>query len=86
MFIAAEPDGYFRVAFMKRTQSKYTQKYSFRSGQTQEDILAWDLDDDVDEMYRIRDLVAGSPGVHVRIFNQNPLHLGYHLYCIEEGT
>ena len=71
---------------MKQTKSEYSQKYSFKSGQTQEDILAWELKEDVDEMYRVRDVVASSPGVHFRIFDKNPLHLDYHLYCIEEGS
>lgn len=83
-FTSAPPEEYFRFSFMKQTQSKYTQKYSFRSGQTQEDIPAWELDD-VEEMYRVRDLVASTHGVHIRIFKQNPLHLGFYLYSIEEG-
>ena len=71
---------------MKRTQSEYSRKYSFKSGQSQEDILAWELTEDIDKMYRVRDLVASSPGLNFRIFDKNPLHLGYHLYCIEQGS
>lgn len=73
------PEGYFRTEFIEKVQSRYSSTYSFRDGLTQEEILCWRLLDDIDEMMKYRDIVAKSPEGQCRIFDQNPIHLGFYL-------
>ena len=73
--------GFFEVEFMNRIQSRYSGMFTFRYG-TQEDILCYQTLDDFDGMMSYRDDVAESPGSQFRIFDKNPLHLGFFLSSI----
>ena len=44
------PEGYFQVEFVQKISSRYSGKFSFRYGLTQEEILCWCLLDDPDTM------------------------------------
>ena len=80
------PVGYFVVAFVDRSQSKYgSKKWSFRTALSQEDILCYHLGDNHDRMHEVQELVATTPGVQYRVFAENPLHLGHFLESLSDG-
>lgn len=80
-----EPEGYFEVSFIGKTASRYSENFIFKSGMTQEDILCYGLTDDVDGMMNYRDMVAESPAGQFRVFDQNPIHLGFFLSDIRQN-
>ena len=49
------PIGYFDVYFMRTKLSLHRNEYSFRSGLTQEDILAYQWAEDEDRIMEVRD-------------------------------
>ena len=68
--------GYFDVQFIGKKKSVYMNSYSFRSGLTQEDILAYHWDDE--------DLIATDPENQFHLFLENPLEYEYYLYSISD--
>ena len=78
-------EGFFQVYFVEKTASRYSNRFAFRHGLTQEEILCWRLLDDPDTMMKYRDTVASSPGGQYRVLDQNPIHLGFFLSTIEQG-
>lgn len=76
--------GYFDVCFMGKKKSFYRNSYSFRSGLTQEDILAYQWDDE-ERMFEVRELIATSPENQFYLFLENPLEFEYNLYSITDG-
>ena len=84
-FFVDPPAGYFRVDFIEKVLSKYSGKYSFRCGLSQEDILCYRLPDDPETMFATRDSVAEAPQAQFRIFPENPLGMGFYIACIDNG-
>ena len=81
--IIEPPLGYFDVYFIGKKKSVYRNSYSFRSGLTQEDILAYHWDDE-DRMFEVRDLIATTPENQFYLYLENPLEYGYYLYSISD--
>ena len=69
---SAEPiPGYFEVFFVVSRRSLYREAYSFRSGMSQEQVLAYDYDD-IERMMNVRDVVETSPD-KPHLFHENLL-------------
>ena len=72
------PDGYFSLMFLGKIISKYTSDVGFQS-LTQAAIMTHCLPDDPDTMYEAQCLIAQSDDDTFRLFEENPLHMGYFL-------
>ena len=68
---------------LEKKKSVYRNSYSFRSGLTQEDIIAYQWDDEY-RMFEVRDLIASTPENQFHLFLENPLEYGYYLYSISD--
>ena len=79
------PPGFFRVEFIEKKKSRYAQKYSFRCGLTQEELLCYHWEDDKDRMFEVRDDVASTPLLQFRVFPENPLKFGFYLNQFEDA-
>ena len=77
-----EPAGYFIVEFVEICKSRYAHTYSFCCGRLQEDILCSRLHDEPQLMQHYCELQDGTP---YRIYNQNPIDLGFALSTIKQG-
>ena len=77
------PHGYFHLSFMGKTASRYRSAFSFRSGLLQQDIVCSYLHDNPDRMQEAKDSMVDNPTF--RIFQENPLHLGFYLDSIGTG-
>ena len=73
--VEEEPEGYFKVYFVDRIESKYSKKISFYTS-TQDRILSSRLDDH-DQMYETQCSLSESDAY--RLFPDNPLHMGFFL-------
>ena len=60
------PVGFFEVQFVGVKKSAYRNEFSFRSGMSQEQILAYDWEDR-DRMYEVRDNIATSPDIQFQL-------------------
>ena len=79
MYIIDPPFGYFDVQFLDEKKSVYREAYSFMSGMTQEDVLAYHWDD-AERMFEVRDILASSPEIQFHLFLENPLENGYYQF------
>ena len=86
MIVPDKPAGFFIVEFVEIFRSTYASTYSFCTGRSQEDIVCSRLDDP-DSMYQYQMLRDECEGEYYRIYDQNPLHLGFFLNVIrQEGN
>ena len=72
------------MEFVETCESRYAPTYSFCCGRTQEDILCLRLDDPEQLHYyqELRDEYQGD--ISYRIYDQNPLQLGFFLSTIKQ--
>ena len=54
----------------------YRNEFSFRSGMSQEEILAYDWDNQ-DRIYQVRNNTATTPDIQFQPYLENPLEYGY---------
>lgn len=71
------------MLFIVSKRSLYRKAYSFRSGMTQEAVLAYDYDD-VERMMDVRDVVESSPD-KLHLFHENLLEEDFFLDQIDTG-
>ena len=73
-------DGFFNVLFLEITNSRYQNKIML-STLSQEDILAFKIDDD-DIKQSVQNILAATPDVECHLFDINPCDYGFHLFSI----
>ena len=71
--------GYFEVTFVNRKKSLYRQAYSFVSGLTQQQLLSYHFETDIERMMEVRDVIEASSECQYFLFEDNPLHNDYYL-------
>ena len=64
------------MEFLSHTLSRYSGKFSFQFGLTQEDVLCYHMDPE--EMMQYQDRAAECMAQY-RVYDQNPLNLGFPL-------
>ena len=64
------------MEFLNHTLSRCSGKFSFRCGLTQEDVLCYHMDPE--EMMQYQDRAAKCMAQY-RVYDQNPLNLGFPL-------